>query len=291
MVKIKLPKRLNIISIDEIIPYLLDKKLNPSHKEVKYDCSALDWIDPIGMTVFFNLVKKLQSLNVKQSITGLTNSHRDPLKFMDDSNFFKEILGEALREDACPRDTTIPIRMVEHKESYYWVENSCINWIAKRINRSPESLAELKLCLYELFNNIKDHSSVNSGCIFTQYYPRKDTVSIALADFGVGIPHKVRTVCPNMKNDAEAIKKAMEEGFTTKSSHRNRGVGLHLLAQTVANNEGTLTIRSGYGKILHYKDGTSPFQMEQHYPGTAFLIELSTSKFDNSLTFEEDFEW
>lgn len=97
MAKIKLPKRLNIISIDEIIPYLLDKKLNPSHKEVKYDCSALDWIDPIGMTVFFNLVKKLQSLNVKQSITGLTNSHRDPLKFMDDSNFFKEILGEAYK--------------------------------------------------------------------------------------------------------------------------------------------------------------------------------------------------
>lgn len=291
MTNIKLPKRLNIISIDNIIPCLLDKKLNPIHTEVKYDCSVLDWIDPIGMTVFFNLVKKLQSLHVRQSITGLENSHKDPLKFMDDSHFFKEIMGKTLRENACPRDTTIPIRMVEHKESYYWVEQSCIHWIAKRINRDPESLAELKLCLYELFNNIKDHSSVNSGCIFTQYYPKKDMVSIALADFGVGIPYKVRTVCSSIEDDAKAILKAMEEGFTTKSSHRNRGVGLHLLAQTVANNEGTLTIRSGCGKILHHKDGTTPFVMKEHYPGTAFLIELSTSNFDNSLTFEEDFEW
>ena len=290
MHKIKLPKRLNIISIDEIIPCLLDKRLNPLHKKVRYDCSQLIWIDPIGMTVFFNLIKKLQSLNIQQSITGLDNQNKDPLKFMDDSNFFKEILGKTLRENASPRDTTIPIRMVEHKESYHWVENSCINWIAKRTNRNPESLAELKLCLYELFNNIKDHSSVNSGCIFTQFYPRKDKVSIALADFGIGIPNRVRTVCPNL-SDTEAVLRALEEGFTTKTSHRNRGVGLHLLAQTVTNNEGTLTIRSGSAKILHHKDGTTPFEMSQHYPGTAFLIELSTANFDTSLTVEEDFEW
>ena len=60
------------------------------------------------------------------------------------------------------------------------------------------------------------------GVIFAQHYPRENQINIALADFGIGIPITVRTKLPNL-DDNEAIIKAVESGFTVKSTAGNRG--------------------------------------------------------------------
>ncbi|WP_176422151.1 hypothetical protein [Bradyrhizobium sp. 2S1] len=90
----------------------------------------------------------------------------------------------------------------------------------------------------ELFNNIQDHTQLDIGTICAQHFPRESLVYISLSDMGLGIPGRVRTLLPQL-SDAQAIIKATEAGFTTKTTPGNRGIGsqgkrrngLDLLAQ------------------------------------------------------------
>ena len=75
--------------------------------------------------------------------------------------------------------------------------------------------------------------SLDIGSIFVQHFPRLDRVSISVADFGRGIPNAVRRVAPHL-DDLAAIRKAVESGFTSKSTPGNQGAGLDYLLTTVS---------------------------------------------------------
>ena len=131
-------------------------------------------------------------------------------------------------------------------------------WLAHRLSITKASLADIRSCISELFHNIEDHTEYDIGSIFVQHYPNESRVTISLSDFGLGIPNKVREVIPAL-SDSEAIERAVEEGFTTKSRATNKGFGLDLLLKTaVIRNDGEVTIYSGNGIVRFYrKDGTS----------------------------------
>ena len=98
-------------------------------------------------------------------------------------------------------------------------------WIAREVGLKEESLSAIRTSIEEVFHNIRDHSGVGVGCFFAQHYPRKNEIELAISDFGLGFPAQVRTLIPSI-SDTDALKKASEEGFTTKSNVRNRGAGL-----------------------------------------------------------------
>ena len=105
------------------------------------------------------------------------------------------------------------------------------------------ALASIRGCVGEVFNNIKDHSTLNVGFAHIQYYPRMDTVKVTVSDFGRGIPNTMRDRNPNL-NDVQAILTATQEGVTAQSTPRNRGLGLDLLIRRVTSNKGNVTIYS-----------------------------------------------
>ena len=149
----------------------------------------------------------------------------------------------------------------------------------------------------EIFNNIRDHSGENIGCLFAQHFPNRGIVNIAISDFGVGIPFNVRKMNPSMK-DSEAIKLAAQEGFSTKTNPQNRGAGLDILIKnTISHQSDKISIFSNYG-ILHVyksKDGEDIiFKPVKNtlffYPGTLLNIEVQTDLFIGDEE-EEDFQW
>lgn len=288
--KITLPSKVGIISIDKILNQAVDTNLNPKAPKVQYDFSHITWIDATGITVFSNLIQWLGSKKVQQEFINLNNTN-DAISFLDDSLFFERYLGKKLSPSAKPRSTTVPLQLVRHANSQFWVEKKCIDWLSQKIGISSKALIELKICLFELFNNIRDHSGVDSGCIFIQHHPKKNIITISLSDFGVGIPSNVRKVLNNI-TDGNAVIQSLEEGFTTKSTIRNRGAGLHLLAQTVIRNEGDLSIRSERAHIFCSKNGIADYSNNSgYYAGTLFEINLSADCFDYDLANEEDFTW
>ena len=139
--------------------------------------------------------------------------------------------------------------------------------------------------LTEVFNNVFDHSkSPVQGYVITQYFPQKNILSFSVCDFGIGIPNTVNDYLAknNSKRlpDQLAIHKAIEVGFSIKSTPRNRGFGLDNILEVTEDSNGELSIISNNGIITkkagqQYKGGKSGF----NFKGTLVKVILDMSTF------------
>jgi anti-sigma regulatory factor (Ser/Thr protein kinase) len=182
---------------------------------------------------------------------------------------------------------------IAQAESHDWLENNLVPWLAGRLMISQVSLASIKVCVSELFNNIQDHTRYDIGSIFVQHFPNRENVTIAVSDFGAGIPHNVRTR-ENLQ-DAAAIIRAVQDGFTTGSTPRNRGAGLDILLQTVVRkNGGQVIIYSGDSMVRFSKlrDLVVPqASIVGFCPGTTIEIVLRTNTIEVLPEESEDLQW
>jgi anti-sigma regulatory factor (Ser/Thr protein kinase) len=281
----------------ELIEQVVDDNLQPKSPKINFIFDSLGFIEPSGITVLSNITHWLIYNNVK--VRYSCPPHKEfiknkSLRFLDDSQYFKHYLKKTIRENAAVRGTTIPLELVRLETSYQW-SDKVAQWLAGKIRVNVRSLADIKMCLLEIFNNISDHSKQQIGSAFIQHYPSKNTVSIAISDFGVGIPYNIKKSFPQL-SDAEAIEKATERGFSTKSTPRNRGAGLDtLINNVVKNNGGDVYIHSNCG-ILNCIYANDDIKLKNittsvFYPGTLIEINLRTDTIENILEEEEDYEW
>jgi anti-anti-sigma regulatory factor/anti-sigma regulatory factor (Ser/Thr protein kinase) len=292
---VKIPFRLNADTMYSLIEEVIDKNQDLKRKWIRFDFSQLDWIDPVGVTVISNLIEFLKKGGASVSLIGYKNNS-DAIKYLDESGFFKQHIGKYLNESAKTKYSTIALKLVSHKSSYYWIEEELMPWMAERSEVSKNSLSSIKVCFQEIFNNIRDHSTVETGCIFGQFDSKKNTIQIVLSDIGVGIPMNVKKLRPKL-NDHECIKLATEEGFTTQTKVTNRGAGLDILIKNlVVVNNGVLNIRSVNGSLSCSKgsDGNVKkiARYESHfYPGTLLSCIFKVDSFKLLDQEEEVFEW
>lgn len=292
-----LPSTLNRATMYELINDVLDEDKEPRSKDIRFWFHNLFFIEPVGVTVLSNITKWLFYKNVRVTYAYPPIDQfvkKQALCFLDDSQYFKQYTGKSVRPFASVRGTTIPLELVAVNSSYQWFEK-VMYWLAGRINVTIESLANIKMSLQEIFNNINDHSTQNIGSAFIQHYPQKNRVSIAISDFGVGIPYTIQKIYPYY-NDAVALEKSVEQGFSTKSTPRNRGAGLDtLIYNVVKNNQGQVYIHSNYG-ILNCEPADNNIALESKitsvfYPGTLIEVNLRTDTIENIVDDREDFEW
>lgn len=278
---------------------LLDENKVPLHDEVVIDFTTLSFIQPAGVVALDNMIAWLLKRGVKVRFNYFTNvqNRNTPTKYLDDSGFFKKYLGHQLVEGASLRSTTIPLQNVTYEESYSWLKNTFTPWLAGQLGVKTVTLGNIEMCLGEIFNNIKDHSYENIGCLYAQHFPQKGIVTFCIADFGVGIPYNVRKVLPEY-SDSQALHQAIVEGFTTKTSPRNLGAGLHtMIKNVVVNLKGTVHINSGYGILDTYSNNgdieVRISESQGFYPGTFLEFNIITAEVmkEDVFTEEEEFEW
>lgn len=289
------PARLNRHTMYSLIDKVIDEDMHPRSSQVTINFRTLDFIEPTGVTILSNITEWLLKRDVKVSYKYPQQlGSRPALEFLDDSQYFKHYVGEYKRRFASTRPTTIPLELVGYNESYQWFQKTQ-RWLANRLNVSTGSLTNIKICFEEIFNNINDHSQEHIGCVFAQHFPNKNTISVAISDFGVGIPSKIQEQHPWL-SDGEAIKTATEVGFSTKSTPRNRGAGLDtLIYNVVNNNQGSVYIHSNHGILNCNYTNSSVLKTPQdhigYYPGTLIEIVFKTDTIEYILDEEEDFEW
>lgn len=144
----------------------------------------------------------------------------------------------------------------------------------------------LYVTLSELFNNIIDHSTSSvSGFTTCQFYPQNHKLKIAVCDFGIGIPTLINRFLTQQgvqnTSSIEALKKAFENSFSTKSSPRNKGFGLNTLKTIVKNSNGVLRVISNDVMMLMNSHSEEQiFQIKHNFQGTLFEIILDTTTFD-----------
>ncbi|MEK4880111.1 MULTISPECIES: hypothetical protein [Paenibacillus] len=295
--KVYLPEKMNRATMYNFINEIIDDDRQPKADSFEFMFNTLKFIEPVGVTVLSNITEWLIDKGIDLEYTYPKINYFEKINsmcYLDDSLYFERYLNEKIRPNAEPRPTTIPLTLVTINESYQWFQK-VIFWMSGKLGITTESLADYKMCFQEIFNNINDHSTEHIGCAFIQHYPKENKICIAISDFGVGIPYNLQKLHPSL-NDAQAIKEAVKQGISTKSTPRNRGAGLDtLIHNVVLNNMGSVYIHSNYG-ILECKYKNEGIQMSSRlkrvfYPGTLIEINLRTDTIENILNDREDFAW
>lgn len=278
---ILIPYRLDGITLSRLVDPILTTPQAKLPDKIYFDFSSLGFIKPTGVAFLGNLVQWLNRRGVGVMFSNAIKE-TPPLRYLDDSEFFKRFVGQNIFGNSRIRPTTIPFQPVCHSESHAWVRLTLIPWLSNAIGITESSLHGLQVSIQELFNNIKDHTQHDIGSIFVQHYPNNKQVTIAISDFGIGIPANVRKINPNL-GDNDSIIQAIEEGFTTQGVPTNRGIGLHYLISTVVCGlRGTVTIYSSSGIVRFYpvsqgtNVGTFAYTGVGFCPGTTISIELNT---------------
>lgn len=160
-----------------------------------------------------------------------------------------------------------------------------------------KDLMPLNIAIAEACNNILDHSSSKvSGFILTQYYKNKKFLIVSICDFGIGIPKKINDF--RIKNNEsklspiDAIEKALEKRYTTRSAPHNAGLGLDNIFSNVKETKGNLLIISKNACLLKRNGDIDVKEIiKPKFPGTHLVIWLGTGLLnDKELEIEQEID-
>lgn len=306
--EIDLPKRFNSDTMYGFLGQALTPEGNIRFRTIDFNFGGLHTIEPVGVVVLSNLVEFLRLAGVKGNLRGVwgegsAQGGNKAVKYLDDSGFFVRYHnGKNLWSNAQCHLHTLPLTLVPSLDTFKFLNSNMLPWIARTLNTSEASLATVRVCLEEILQNVGDHSGVQVGCVHAQFTPASGTLEIAISDFGHGIPTKVRefaasgvftrfVLSPDMA-DADALRLACQQGFTTKSNVRNRGAGLPVLLSVVTGRDrGNVWIISGQGVVSAvHRDGASKITARTKtavYPGTLVRVILKANVVKD---FEQDIE-
>ena len=184
------------------------------------------------------------------------------------------------------RSSTVTLWKINPEHTFSYKER-LQDFLKKRFLNDKIDLTSLGSNVEEVFNNIFDHSeSKVNGFILGQYFPNKKRFSFSVCDLGVGIPFRVNKY--NLANnlheikDEHAVYSALEIGFTTKSTERNRGFGLNNLLEMTESSNGELRVISNKGCVI--KEADEPFFLHNFgnnfLHGTLIRVDIDVNTFD-----------
>lgn len=136
----------------------------------------------------------------------------------------------------------------------------------------------------EVYLNAFEHSGSEVG-VFScgQHYPNQHQLTLALVDFGVGIPATVREYWQRQRpghsigllTASNCLRWAFTSGATTRPNGTGRGMGLDLLKAFVQKNKGKLEVYSNEGYALINASGENYSDLQVSFEGTIAYITLN----------------
>lgn len=292
---VSLPANFSLSALKRFTREIVGPGSVPLDDAFVFDFSALNFIDGTGYTVLSNTLAWLCNQDVGCTYVGYTNLSRPGIAYLDDCGFFETYTGHKLHPDSRPRANTIPCTAVANANAFGWLEYSLSPWMSDVLKVSHGALGSVRTCVKELFHNINDHSTLDTGFVHVQHYPGLRAVRITVSDFGTGIPTTIRSRFGDM-SDGKAVLQASQEGVTAKSRPNNMGAGLCYLVDCVTANQGTVSIHSLSGSLYCFRGrGGLPERRAETgngtYPGTLVDITLDTRLFVGDEEERGQLEW
>lgn len=221
--------KITIDNIEKALPYI--NKINSF-------ADKLEWVEPI----FITAIKTEKVLNNDTSFTG--NNYIDNM----------------LQNNYNHRKTYSPIEHIHTRgENIETTAKHLANVMLKNYSNLNEAdQKDLKDYMFYLFsemmNNVVDHSqSPIGGYTMAQFYPVNQKIQFSIADKGIGFLENVKFK-ESIKDEIEAIEKALEKGFTANktnqlygNAHRNAGYGLYVMSEIIKQVGGKFIIISNNG--------------------------------------------
>jgi hypothetical protein len=255
----------------------LDLRVRPG-KLLNIDFSKMKNIKPYHITPLACVIHEYLQKGYK---IKLINQSGRVKQYMDSFNFnqFCEQNIEANNFPTPKYADTFPLWKIEQNASSIYPNK--VQTYFEQNQFYGKDLFELGNSLGELMNNIFDHSNCKiPGFTFTQYDKKKEIIT-SVCDFGVGIPNKINQFLKanglNKLTPIECLNKAIENKFSTKSTPRNKGLGLHTVISSVNELNGKVLIVSGKALFLSLPNGlVETKELAESFPGCLIVIYLNT---------------
>jgi hypothetical protein len=140
----------------------------------------------------------------------------------------------------------------------------------------PDMQLEVIAKVVEIYVNAFEHADSTVGVfVCGQHYHHQGELNLTLVDFGLGIPHKIRThLSQHLMEAREAIKWALARGNSTGNENVPRGIGLDTLISFVRENDGRLEIFSDNGYSRSSRDELFCVKYPKAFCGTLINISL-----------------
>ena len=136
-------------------------------------------------------------------------------------------------------------------------------------------LQAMSYCLYEMMDNVHIHSGKSLGTAMTRYDAEVNTLSILIADDGMGIR---ASLAENEKyrdiTEPEAINLCLQDAIT---DGKGMGFGLYATSKLVESIGKEFVIHSG-NHILTERNGNRTISENGLWQGTVVYMELGTEK-------------
>jgi hypothetical protein len=294
-IAVPLPPYFRLESMKDFIELAMRASQTPGADAIAFDMTPLMSIEPEGVVALTNAIEYFKHLGKKVYIKGLSAQSK-ATGYLNEAGFTQLYLGKSAPAGSIGA-RTIPLELFKAKEYIPYLYYRLMPWLSTELRTENDTLETVKVCLEEIFHNVDFHAEIDTGCTFSEHFPKAKRICIAISDWGVGIPYNVRKVRV-VDSDAHALAIAVQEGFTTGSLMRNRGAGLpNLIKYVVQRNAGEVRIYSGYG-ALRATRGTSQPEIHSEalnwcYPGTIVHVVLRTDTIDRveSDVRPEEFRW
>lgn len=140
--------------------------------------------------------------------------------------------------------------------------------ITDRVACEEGVIDSITWCLYEVLDNVFQHSQAQVGYVMMQLHRDKRLCAIAVGDSGIGIQKSLALTksapIDVLRDPSLAIGHALQQGVTSKGGE-NQGNGLYGLRRAVEINGGQLNVRSGWG-YWSLRDGEIDCSVDRHQP-------------------------
>ena len=243
--------KLTVDTIDQVIEVITSKE------SASLDLTNADFIDPYALLLL--VLSLRQREQVKMPLRVRWPVRKDVLGWIRAMGFFSEIGAPnvAERSEAWNRsDALQPITLITKEEDVSLLVNAFDKRLYERYPLTDESRNALVKVMFELFQNIPQHSNATGeiadphGLAAMQDYA--DSIFLAVADMGIGLRKSLSTRAGFVdSSDSSALNRIVYDGMS-RFSDPGRGGELRRIAHLVRRWDGLLVIRSG--EALMYMD-------------------------------------
>jgi hypothetical protein len=170
----------------------------------------------------------------------------------------------------------------EAPREIYSIVGKTIDYLYTKLEWERGTLHALEWSLYELLDNVFQHSKAHAGFFMFQVQEKHRRLSYCVADQGQGIYQSFSGSKYNPTNPLDAITLAVRKGVT-RNSTTNMGNGLWGATEIVARSKGQITISSG-GAALFFNRVTGVMKniprvkvLDRSLPGTLIDAQVDAS--------------
>ncbi|MBK7236351.1 MAG: ATP-binding protein [Sterolibacteriaceae bacterium] len=214
--------------------------------EVSFDFSHCGFLQPNAVVFLGGLARMIGHRGGKSRFLVGTMIDRVRVNLLQ--NGFGHAMGA---ETTAWAGNSIPYREYFAQDEDAIVQDLRQNWLGRGwLSVSPALADEVIGQMWELFANAFEHSDTPVGVYSCgQYFWRRRILTLAVADFGVGIPSNVRLHLGQPElSAADALRWAFQRGHSTSQRGGPRGVGLDLLKELVRKTNGAMLVYSHDGR-------------------------------------------